>query len=76
MSTNRKVMISGLPTGYWVFRNLVTWVQLAIILALAILFVLWLITDNHGLDIWEGYLEASRVVSNWANNTLRLPWES
>ncbi|KAD3633154.1 hypothetical protein [Arthrobacter yangruifuii] len=72
--TERKIMSKSQPVRYWVFRNVVSTLQLLVVAALLGAVALWLLSDNNGKDLWSGYLEFSRGVSNWAKG-LRLPWE-
>ena len=72
--TERKTVSKGQPVRYWVFRNVVSTLQLLVVAALFSALALWLLADNNGEDLCSGYLDFSRGVSDWAQG-LRLPWE-
>jgi len=64
---------NGEPVTYWMFRNLVSTVQ---ILGTAVAFaaiVVWSLTDGNGLKVWEMYTVFSTAVSDWAQQ-LSYPW--
>lgn len=69
-----KIMRNDQPNRYWVFRNLVSSVQLSVVLVLLVALTLWLASDNNGIELWDGYLKFSKDISAWGKN-MNLPWE-
>jgi hypothetical protein len=64
---------NGEPVTYWMFRNLVSAMQ---ILSTAVAFAalaIWAMTDDNGLRVWETYTVFSAAVSDWAQQ-LSFPW--
>jgi hypothetical protein len=65
---------NGQPVTYWMFRNLVSATQ---ILGAAVVFaalVMWGVTDDNGLRVWETYTLFSAAVSDWGQQ-LSFPWD-
>ncbi|WP_426936863.1 hypothetical protein ACQE2J_00535 [Brevibacterium sp. LE-L] len=66
---------SGEPTQHWVFRNLVSIVQLVIVAMLVLLAVWWTLSDGNGERVWESFYDFSQGIVRWSHEHLRYPWE-
>lgn len=66
---------SGEPAQHWVFRNLVSIVQLVIVAMLVLLAVWWTLSDGNGERVWESFYDFSQGIVRWSHEHLRYPWE-
>ena len=64
---------NGQPVTYWIFRNLVSAVQILVIVLAFAGCALWALTDDNALKVWAEYTVISTAVSEWSQQ-LPLPW--
>ena len=64
---------NGQPVTYWIFRNLVSAVQILVIVLAFAGCALWALTDDNALKVWAEYTVFSTAVSEWSQQ-LPLPW--
>lgn len=75
MNSDRGTMKNGQPISYWRYRYMVSIGQILIVVALITIATLWAVSDGNGQRLWEGYLQFSQGVSEYANTHMKLPWE-
>lgn len=74
MSAN-KLPESSEPSTHWIFRNLVSIVQLVFVVILVALAAWWALNDGNGERVWESFYNFSQGIVRWSHDHLRYPWE-
>ena len=73
--SSEQTMHNGLPVKYWVFRSVVSLIQILLVIGLIAAATIWALSDGNGVRLWDDYYSFSQNTYEWARYTLRLPWE-
>lgn len=77
MSANstKHTMRDGQPVRYWQFRNLVTAGQLLVVALMVGGALIWALTEGNGARVIGEYVSFAQGLSDFAHNSMKLPWE-